>query len=52
MSWLAPGKLRRTAVVGSKKMVVYDDMSAEPVKIYDSGVMLHDPETFSEFRLT
>jgi predicted dehydrogenase len=52
MSWLAPGKLRRTAVVGSKKMVVYDDMSTEPVKIYDSGVMLDDPETFGEFRLT
>jgi predicted dehydrogenase len=52
MSWLAPGKLRRTAVVGSKKMVVYDDLSAEAVKIYDSGVMPHDPETFGEFRLT
>src|SRR5262249_50623248 len=52
MSWLAPGKLRRTAVVGAKKMVVYDDMSTEPVKIYDSGVMPHEPETFSEFRLT
>ena len=25
LSWLAPSKLRRTAIVGSKKMVVYDD---------------------------
>jgi predicted dehydrogenase len=51
MSWLAPSKLRRTAVVGSEKMVVYDDTSNEPVKIYDSGVMPHEPETFAEFRL-
>jgi predicted dehydrogenase len=52
LSWLAPSKLRRTAIVGSEKMVVYDDTSTEPVKIYDSGVMPHDPETFGEFQLT
>jgi predicted dehydrogenase len=38
VSWLAPGKLRRTVVVGSKKMVVYDDTSVEPVRVFDSGV--------------
>jgi predicted dehydrogenase len=52
MSWLAPSKLRRTAVVGSQKMVVYDDTSTEPVRIFDSGVMPSDPETFGEYRLT
>jgi predicted dehydrogenase len=52
LSWLAPSKLRRTAVVGSEKMIVYDDTSPEPVKVYDSGVMPHDPTTFGEFRLT
>ena len=26
LSWLAPSKLRRTTVVGSRKMVVYDDV--------------------------
>lgn len=51
MSWLAPSKLRRTAVVGSEKMVVYDDTSNEPVKVYDSGVMPHEPATFEEFKL-
>src|SRR5438132_12406129 len=35
LSWLAPSKLRRTVVVGSKKMVVYEDGNAEAVKIYD-----------------
>ena len=49
LSWLAPSKLRRTTVVGSKKMVVYDDCSNEPVRVYDAGVMPRDPESFGEF---
>ena len=39
MSWLDPHKERRLTVVGSKKMVVFDDMqSREKLKIYDRGV--------------
>jgi predicted dehydrogenase len=52
IAWLAPGKLRRTAVVGSQKMLVYDDTSNEPVRIFDSGASVPDPETFGEYRLT
>jgi predicted dehydrogenase len=52
LSWLAPSKLRRTTVVGSQKMVVYDDTSNEPVRIFDSGVMLPDPATFGEWKLS
>ncbi len=52
LSWLAPSKLRRTTIVGSEKMVVYDDTSTEPVRVFDSGVHLREPETFGEFRLT
>jgi predicted dehydrogenase len=52
LSWLAPSKLRRTTVVGSRKMVVYDDVSNEPVRIFDSGVMLDDPQSFGEFQLS
>ena len=52
LSWLAPSKLRRTTIVGSRKMVVYDDTSSEPVRIFDSGVLLKDPETFGEYQLT
>ena len=52
LSWLAPSKLRRTTIVGSRKMVVYDDTSTEPVRVFDSGVVLRDPETFGEYRLT
>lgn len=52
LSWLAPSKLRRTTIVGSSKMVVYDDVSTEPVRIFDSGVMLNDPQSFGEFQLS
>ena len=52
LSWLAPGKLRRTTIVGSRAMVVYDDTSNEPVRVFDSGVVLPNPETFGEYRLS
>jgi predicted dehydrogenase len=52
LSWLAPSKLRRTVIVGSKKMVVYEDGSAEAIKIYDSGVVYKDPESFGEYQLS
>jgi predicted dehydrogenase len=52
LSWLAPSKLRRTTIVGSEKMVVYDDTSTEPVRIFDSGVVLKTPESFGEFQLS
>jgi predicted dehydrogenase len=51
LSWLAPSKLRRTAIVGSERMVVYDDTSPEPVRIFDSGVMPSTPQSFGEFQL-
>jgi predicted dehydrogenase len=39
MSWLDPHKERRLTVVGSRKMVVFDDMQIrEKLKIYDKGV--------------
>ena len=52
LAWLAPSKLRRTTIVGSRKMVVYDDTSIEPVRVFDSGVDLPDPGTFGEYRLS
>jgi predicted dehydrogenase len=52
LSWLAPSKLRRTAVVGSRKMVVYDDTSNEPIRVFDSGVSVPDPADFGQYKLT
>jgi predicted dehydrogenase/protoporphyrinogen oxidase len=52
LSWLAPSKLRRTAIVGSKKMIVYDDTSSQSVRIFDSGATIPDPASFGEYQLT
>lgn len=52
LSWLAPSKLRRTVVVGSNKMVVYEDGASEAVKIFDSGVVYRNPTTFGEYHLS
>ena len=39
ISWLDPHKVRRMTVVGSEKMVVYDDVSADAkITVYDRGV--------------
>ncbi len=52
LSWLAPSKLRRTVVVGSRQMVVYEDGTPEPIRIFDRGVVYRDPETFGEYHLS
>ncbi len=55
ISWLAPRKVRQMVVVGSKRMVVYDDTAAdEPVRIYDRGMDFDagPPATFGEYQLT
>ena len=40
LSWLDPVKQRQTTVVGSNKMLVYDDIADHKVKIFDKGVDL------------
>ena len=40
VSWLDPCKVRRTTVVGSSKMAVYNDLSSdERIRIFDKGVV-------------
>ena len=51
----SPGSRRASCAgrpIGSSKMVVYDDTSPEPVRIFDSGASLRDPESFGEFQLS
>ena len=52
LSWLAPSKLRRTVIVGSRKMVVYEDGAPEAIRIFDHGVVYRDPGTFGEYQLS
>lgn len=43
VSWLSPLKIRRMMIVGSKKMIVYDDTEvSEKVRVYDKGVVLEN----------
>jgi predicted dehydrogenase len=48
VNWLAPAKIRRTIVGGSRQMLVYDDMQpSEKLLVYDRGVTISpwdDPE--------
>ena len=52
VSWLDPCKARRYTVVGSRKMLVYDDVeSLEKIKIYDKGVETPPyTDTFGDFQ--
>ncbi len=38
ISWLDPRKVRLMTIVGSKKMVVYDDISDNKIAVYDKGI--------------
>ena len=43
VSWLDPHKVRRMTAVGSKKMVVYNDMAdGERIRVYDKSVVPPD----------
>jgi len=42
VNWLAPVKVRRTLLGGSRRMVVFDDLEAsEKLKVYDKGISLN-----------
>lgn len=38
LSWLDPKKCRTTTIVGTKRMLVYDMLAEEKIKVYDKGV--------------
>jgi predicted dehydrogenase len=49
LSWLDPHKMRRMTVIGSERMVVFDDMENErKVTVYDKGPIPRT-ETYSEY---
>jgi predicted dehydrogenase len=53
VSWLAPVKLRRILIGGSRRMIVYDDLEpSEKIKVYDKGVdFTDDPRKIHEMRV-
>jgi predicted dehydrogenase len=45
VNWLSPVKIRTTLIGGEKKMVVWNDLSAdEKLKVYDKGVQISGAE--------
>ena len=53
-SWLDPNKIRRTTIVGTRRMLVYDDIEPqEEIKIYDKGVDVPPYyDTYAEFQFS
>lgn len=53
-SWLDPNKIRKTTIVGSRRMLVYDDIeSQEKIKIYDKGVEVPPYyDTYADFHFS
>ncbi len=53
ISWLAPRKVRQMVVVGSRRMVHFDDTAADDVvRVYDRGMEFESPSSFGEYKLT
>lgn len=60
VTWLDPAKVRQATVVGSRKMLVYDDVSADAkLAIYDKGIDVDGPgdpmgrfDSFAQHQLT
>ncbi len=60
VSWLDPNKVRRITLVGSEKMIVYDDASNDSkIMLYDKGIdrlrmdgSLGTFDSFAQFQLT
>ncbi len=52
VNWLAPVKVRRTLIGGSRRMIVYDDIEpSEKVKIYDRGISVDDQSAEGVYNL-
>ncbi len=50
-SWLAPVKVRRTLLGGSRRMVVFDDLeTGEKIKVYDRGISV-DPNPENVYQM-
>ena len=52
-NWLAPVKIRRTLLGGSRRMVVFDDLEAsEKIKVYDRGISVNaSPENVYQMKI-
>jgi len=51
VSWLDPTKTRRTTVVGSRQMIVYDDLDADArLRVFDKGADRLEPDAYGAWQ--
>lgn len=49
VSWLGPRKTRQATIVGSKRMVVFDDVNRlEPLKVFDKGIVYKPQDRYTD----
>lgn len=48
-SWVSPVKVRQAMIAGTKKMVIFDDMQEEKVKVYDCGIEVVPGTEYGEY---
>lgn len=53
VNWLAPVKIRRTLLGGTRRMLVFDDLEAsEKIKVYDRGISVdQNPADVTQLRI-
>ena len=50
VSWLNPEKIRKIIIIGSKKMLLFDEMNiSDPVKIYNNYVSFPKIDKFTKY---
>jgi len=48
-SWVSPIKVRQTMIAGTKKMVIFDDMQIEKVKVYNCGIDVVQGKEYGQY---
>lgn len=48
-SWLSPVKVRRTIIAGTKKMVIFDDLKTDKLRIYNSGIDVWQGDVYGSY---
>lgn len=48
-SWVSPVKVRRTLIGGTKKMIIFDDVSTDKLLVYDSGIDVKQGNSYGEY---
>jgi predicted dehydrogenase len=47
VSWLSPVKVRQMLIGGTRKMIVYDDLTPmEKIRVYDKGISVSEPQKY------